>query len=210
MNTIGEEQVAKFEALIEQLRQRLLAASIHFDIWVQLFPTAQIVGLINQYRGFFQPTREAHLDRFFIEVSNVAGNDPRSPSFYRVFRMLDNSPALASGVDVRSLRERLKPHKEVLKRIKKYRDKRAAHWDTKEQAQRKPVLLGDSKRMLEELQDIFNEISGAHSGGVWSFKYVEQSDTSGLLNVLKAWKERKLGTIARKLKVDEIEKLGTE
>lgn len=123
MDIINEEQVAEFRPLLEELRQQLLAACVHFDIWVQLFPTAQVVDVVNQYRGFFQPTREAHLDRFFIKIFNVVSSDPRSPSFYRIFKMLDNNPALASGVDVRSLRKSLKQHKEVLKGIKEYRDK---------------------------------------------------------------------------------------
>ena len=192
MDTTDEEQTKEFKSLLENLRKQLLDACIHFDIWVQLFPTAQIVDVINQYFGFFQPTREAHLDRFFIKVSNVVSNDPKSPSFYRIFKMLDNSPTLASEVNVRSLRNRLKQHKEVLKRIEEYRNKRVAHWDTQEQAQRKPVLFGDSKRMLEELQDIFNEISSAHSGEEWSFKYSQHSNTSRLLNVLKLRRQQSL------------------
>lgn len=192
MTTKDEEQAAEFRSLLEELRQQLLAASVHFDIWEQLFPTAEVVDVINQYIGFFQPTREAHHDRFFIKVSNIVSNDPRAPSFHRIFKMLDNNPALASAVDVQSLRQRLKQHKEVLKGIKKYRDTRGAHWDTQEQAQRKPVLFGDSKRMLKDLQDMFNAISGAHSGNVWSFKYSQQSNTTGLLNALRLWRQRNL------------------
>jgi len=210
MNAKDKEQVAEFRSLLEELRQQLLAVSVHFDTWVQLFPTAQVVDVINQYIGFFQPTREAHLDRFIIKVSNVISNDARSPSFHRIFKMLDNNPALASGVDVQSLRKRLEQHKKVLRRIKRYRNKRAAHWDTKEQAQRKPVLFGDSKRMLEELQDIFNEISGANSGNLWSFKYSQQSDTSSLLNVLKLWRQLNLVTLAREVKMGKIEELSRE
>ena len=141
MNTKDEEQVVEFRSLLEELRQQLLAASVHLDIWEQLWHTKERVGVLNQYRGFFWPTRDAHLDRFCIKVSNIVSNDPMSPSFHRIFKMLDNNPALASGVDVWLRRKRLKQHKEVLKGIKEYRDKRAAHWDTQEQAQRKPSIL---------------------------------------------------------------------
>ena len=106
--------------------------------------------------------------------------------------MLDINTALAPGVDVRSLRNRLKQHKEVLKRIKEYRDKRGAHWDIKEQAQQKPVLFGDSKRMLEELQEVFNEISRAHSRNEWSFGTSQQGNTTSLLNSLKLWRQQNL------------------
>ena len=145
MNTINVGQVAEFESLLEELRKQLLDASIHFDICVQLWPTKQVVDIINRYSGFFQPTRNAHFDRFSIKVCNVVSNDPRSPSFHRVFKMLDNNPDLAPGIDVRSLRKRLKQHREVLEGINNYRNTKAAHWDTQQVAQRKPVLFGGSK-----------------------------------------------------------------
>ncbi|MFC1977707.1 hypothetical protein ACFLWS_05535 [Chloroflexota bacterium] len=192
MDTTDEKQVVEFESLLEELRQQLLDASAHFDIWVQLFPTTQVVDVINQYKGFFQPTREAHLDRFMIKISNVISNDSRSPSFQRIFKMLDRNPTLASMVDVQSLRKRLQQHKKVIKRIKEYRNRRGAHWDTQERAQRKPVLFGDSRRMLQELQDIFNEISSVHSGNVWSFKYSQHGNTISLLNALKLWRQQNL------------------
>jgi len=192
MPTPDERQVREFESLLEELRKQLLDACVHFDIWVQLFPTAQVVDVINQYKGFFLPTINAHLDRFIIKVSNLFSNSPSSPSFYRIFKMLYNNPAFASGVDVRSLRKRLKQHRKVLEAIKEYRNTRAAHWDTQVQAQRKPVLFGESKRMLGELQDIFNEVCRAHSRIVWSFKYSQQSNTSSLLNTLKLRRKQKL------------------
>ncbi len=51
-------------------------------------------------------------------------------------------------------------------------------------AQRKPILFGDCKRMLGELQNIFNEISGAATKNLWSFKPIQHGDTNALLNHL--------------------------
>jgi hypothetical protein len=187
-----EKQITEFQSLLEELRKQLLDARVHFDIWVQLFPTEQVVDIVNQYKGFFRPTAQAHLDRFIIKVSNVVSNKPKSPSFHGIFKMLDNNPALASGVEVRSLRKRLKQHRKVLEAIKEYRDKRSAHWDTLGKTQRKPVPYGDSRRMLSELQDIFNEISAAHSGNVLAFQYIQRRDTAALLDVLKLWKQQNL------------------
>ena len=97
----------------------------------------------------------------------------------------DNLQVLAPGLDVQSLRRRLKSHKKALNAIEQYRNTKAAHWDIETSAQQKPILLGDSKRMLEELQDIFNEISRAHSRQVWSFKTSQHGNATALLNALK-------------------------
>ena len=98
--------------------------------------------------------------------------------------MLNENATLAPGLDVRSLKRRLKSYKNTLSAIKHYRDTRAAHWDTEIQAKRKPILFGDCKRMLEELQQMFNEISGASTKNVWSFKVSQHGDTNVLMNHL--------------------------
>lgn len=125
-----KQQVKEFESLLDEVRKQLLDAQIHFDIWEQLWPTEENVHIINVYRGFFQPTRIAHLDRFFIKASNVMSNDPTSPSFYRVLNMIRKDVNLAPGIELRALRNRLKKQKNLIERIRQYRNKRAAHWDT--------------------------------------------------------------------------------
>ncbi|MBI4304388.1 MAG: hypothetical protein HY665_08660 [Chloroflexi bacterium] len=189
MNTDDEGQTQEFKALLEELRKQLLDASMYLDIWEQVWPTAQVVDVINLYKGFFQPTRKALFDQFSIKICNVTGNDRRLPSFYKVFKMLDTNPSLAPQLDVNNLRERVKQHRAVLAAIVSYRNTRAAHWDTTNQvAEQKPVLFGDSKQMLKDLQHIYNEICRAATREVWSFKLLEHGDTDSLLNHLKEWK----------------------
>jgi hypothetical protein len=181
----NRQEIAAFKALLEELRKQLLDASMHFEIWESLWPTSQVVDVINRYKGFFLPTRNAHLSQFFIKVCNVVNNDSKSPSFYRIFKMLENNPQMAPGVDTKLLRKRLRQYKGILQGVNNYRNTKAAHWDTTNQvAERKPVLFGDSKRMLKELQDIFNEICGAATDGVWSFKVSQHGDTTALLDNL--------------------------
>ena len=199
MNRDDEPQTKEFRSLLEELRKQLLDASMYFDIWEQIWPTAQVVDIINRYKGFFQPTRKALFDQFCIRICNVISNDRRLPSFHKIFKMLDTNPNLALEIDVRSLRKRLKQHRAVLTAINDYRNTKAAHWDiTNQIAERKPVLFGDSRRMLKELQDIFNEICGAATNGEWSFKPVEHGDTDSLLNHLKELK------IIHRKRIDEL------
>ena len=49
-----------------------------------------------------------------------------------------------------------------------------------------PVQLGESRHMLVELEDLFNEINRAHTiGQAWIFQPVEWSDTRSLLSSLR-------------------------
>ncbi|MBI2851812.1 MAG: hypothetical protein HYX84_01735 [Chloroflexi bacterium] len=200
--------MAEVKFLLEELRKQLLAACIHFEIWEQTFPTQTVVETLNWYRGFFLPTREAHLDRFIIKVSIVVENDRRAPSFYRLFGLLRNCPALVPSVN--ALSRRLRKHRKVLAAIKEYRDARAAHWNAesnrREGAQRKPVLFGESRRMLKELQSMFNEISVAHSGSVWVFEHITRNYTTSLLDALKSEPGQLSLQLIRETKMSERDK----
>jgi len=196
MNAQSQHQPEELDSLLEELRKQLLEACTHFDIWLELWPTEDKVGILNAYKGFFLPTRKAHLDQWVIKVSNIVSNDAKAPSFYRVLRMLDRNASLAPGVDVGALRTRLKSQEKVLKAIEQYRNKRAAHWDTTVAQPLDPVLVGDSRRLLEELEKIFNEVHYAHTRSQrWAFKLVQHGDTSLLLDNLRVAK-RQTGTIA--------------
>jgi hypothetical protein len=175
----------EFNTLLSELRGQLLEASIHFEIWEGLWPTKDVIDVINRYKSFFLPSRNAHLDRFFIKVYNIVSNRSNQPSFYHVFSMINKDSALAPDLDVKSLRNRLKSHRTTLMAIEDYRNTRGAHWDTDIQSERKPILFGDCRRMLEELQRIFNEISGAATKNVWSFQPIPSGNTQLLLNHLK-------------------------
>ena len=178
----------EFENAFDILQKQLLDASTHFDIWEQLWPTEKVVDTLNQYKGFFIPTRDAHLNRFINKVNDILSNKPNAPSFYRILNMISRNSDLAPSINVRETKKRFRNHKKVLEAIKNFRNKRGAHWDTSVEKLDKPVLFGETKRMLKELKNISNEISASHSGKVNAFRYSQQADITILLEVLK--KER--------------------
>lgn len=178
----GKEE---FEHVLDILERQLLEASVHLYIWEQLWPTEKVVDVINEYIGFFQPTKDAHRDRCIEKVTDILSNKPRAPSVYRVLNMVGRNPSLARDIDVHEMKRRLKKHRRVLEAMKYFRNSRAAHWDTSIGNLEKPVLFGDTKRMLEELKAICNEISGSHSGMIHAFRYSQQRDVIALIDGLR-------------------------
>ena len=176
----------EFEYIFEILRKQLLDASSHFYIFEQLWPTEKVVGVINRYKGFFQPTRAAHLDSLIIKVSDIVSNKATAPSFYRILKMIGRNSNLAPDINVREVKKRIRKHKKTLEAVKDYRNKRVAHWITNVENEEvdKPLLL-NTKRMLKELGKIFNEISGSHSNNVWAFRYSQQGDVIAVIDGLK-------------------------
>ena len=196
----------EFEYVLEILRQQLLGASSHFYIYEQLWPTEKVVDVINRYIGFFQPTRDALLDCITIKVSDIVSNKADAPSFYRILKMVGRDSSLAPDINVREVKQRIKKHRKTLEAIKDYRNKHAAHRITsvkKGKAYR--ILLLDTKRVLKELADIFNEISGSHSKSVWSFRYTQQGDGIALIDGLKrlrAEDKKRIEEMKRKMEDD--------
>ena len=62
--TEDKDQIIELKSVLEELRRPLLDASMHFEIWEGLWPTKQVVDVINRYKGFFMPTRKAILTKF--------------------------------------------------------------------------------------------------------------------------------------------------
>ena len=120
------------------------------------------------------------------KVSDILSNKPNAPSFYRILNMIGKNPNLAPDIDVREVKRRLRKHKKTMAAIKDYRDKRVDHWDTSVENEEvnKPLLLG-TKRLLEELKEISNEIRSSHSSSIHAFWYSQQGDTLSLLEALK-------------------------
>ena len=125
-----ENEKEEFEYVSDILRKQLLAASVHSYIGGKLWPTEEVVAIINRYKGFFQPTRSAHLDSLSVRVSDILSNKATAPSFYRILNMIGRNPNLAPDIDVHEIKKRLRKHKKTSEAIKDYRDKRVAHWDT--------------------------------------------------------------------------------
>ena len=186
----------RFEYLLEELRKQILEASVHFNICEDLWPTEQRVRTINRYRGFFSPARRAHFNQFTIIISEIFSNRFTAASFYNVFKMLKIKPELAPEMELRKLAKKLKRNNKNIKAIIDYRNKNAAHYDVimrtigeislkNERIKRKPILFGDTKKMLNDIQEIFNEISRTHSNDLWSFKPLEHNHTNYILDELE-------------------------
>ena len=201
-----KDEQEEFEYVFEILRQQLLDASSHFYIFEQLWPTEKVVDIINRHKGFFQPTRAAHLDSLIIKVSDIVSNKATAPSFYRILKMIGRNSNLAPDINVREVKQRIRKHKKTLEAIKDYRNKRVAHWITSVENEEvdKPLLLG-TKRMLKELEKIFNGISASHSKNVWSFRYNQQGDVIALIDGLKrlrAEDKKRIEELRRKMEDD--------
>ena len=148
--------------------------------------TEELSRALDRYRGFFVPTILAHQTLFFIKMTVATdAKDARQPSVYEVLRLVEEVPSLAPGLNVASLRARLYPLADVMRRVRRARDRRFAHVDTTKKPPR--VELGEYRRLLEELKDCFRAISAAYgiAGDPFVFNPEESRHTSELMMMLQ-------------------------
>lgn len=185
MDTKVKNERKTFENVVENMRNKIHEASVHFFIWEKLYSSEDVVDIVERYKGFFVPTRLAHRDRFVSKVSDITSTDIDAPSIYHVLKMIERNQELAPDVDVGELRRKLKKHKQILRAINYFRNKRVDHWNTTVEKMTQPVFYGRAKKMLEDLREICDEITGANSGDMDDFGFVEKSGTICILEALK-------------------------
>lgn len=177
----------KCEALLEEIRRQLLQAQISLDIWLALLPmeSNDVMDTVNMFKGFFIPTRAAHLDRCLIKIGNTLDKKhKKAASFYRLLSMLEQEPGIAPDLNLESVRKQLDGWSEVERKVMRLRDKTATHWEIG--AAPEPVYIEEIRQLLISLEEVFNII---HKAIVpkesWSFQLLESEDTSGTYT---AWK----------------------
>ena len=153
--------------------------------WWSSWPAA-LAQALDRYRGFFVPTILAHQTLFFIKMTVATdAKDARQPSVYEVLRLMEEIPTLAPGLNVASLQAGLDPLADIMRRVRRARDRRFAHVDTTKKPPR--VELGEYRRLLDELKDCFRVISTAYgiTGEAFIFNPAEGLHTSELLMMLQ-------------------------
>ncbi len=184
--SIEKDYKTHFSSLLEDLKQQLLSAQSSLDILKGLVTDLGVVDVLNKYRGFFTPTIYAHRDLLFIKLCNVMDKKGRAPGLYRILKMVDEHKDVGAGVDIPALCSRLEKHEDILRRIKNFRDTRAAHWDTEVAESIKEIRFDEISSLLKEIEAIFNEIHRAHiKGATSSFKDFDHDDVAHLIEKLK-------------------------
>ena len=80
----------------------------------------------HRYRDFFDATVAAHRNIMFVEIASLFDPDRRAPSFCNLKKALS---VLDRDSDVHSINGQLEPYLQLIKNVRKIRNKGAAHHD---------------------------------------------------------------------------------
>ncbi len=175
----------QFDRQLFQLKIIILDGLSYFIVW-QCLNTEFEKGYNNtnkkqdywwHYRGFLGPIRKALLSSGLIQLSKAFDKDTRNISIGKILKsQLENKELLASNTtkdNLNSILIKVENNAELLKKLKRYRDKRLAHHDAAltENIELPPEEV---QTIIEETKSIYNSIKYSYEGQYDDFDDIMQ------------------------------------
>ena len=180
----------EFKRQLDELQRQIFRAIVSYQVRLALWETPGVVDILNRYRGFFIPVRDALYGTMFMGFAKVFDHDSRTVSLKNLMKIAkedvtDLVPNMTRK-KIDELEQRLSQHDDILKAIKRLRDQHFAHLDAAPKP-KLPLIKKDVDQMIKTLEDVFNQLSQGHDGSVYSWSYqANQSawETSEILRIL--------------------------
>jgi len=180
----------EFARQLNQLQREVFRAIISYQVRLALWETPEVVDILNCYRGFFIPVRDALYGTMVVGFAKVFDRDSRTMSLRNLLKVAKGNMAqLVPNMTIEKIEElerRLSQHDAVLRVIKKLRDQHFAHLDARPKPEL-PLIKRDIEQMIETLKDVFNQFSAGHDKSVYSWSYQTNRsgwETSEILRIL--------------------------
>lgn len=176
----------EFKRQLDELQRQIFHAIVSYQVRLALWETPEVVDILNSYRGFFFPVRDALYGTWVMGFAKVFDRDSRTVSLKNLMEVTkeDRSNLVPNMTKnkIDELEHRLSHHDATLKAIKKLRDQHLAHLDAVPEP-KLPLIKKDADQMIEMLEDVFNQLSQGHDGSVYSWSYQAN---------LSAWQTREI------------------
>jgi len=180
----------EFKRQLNEIQREIFRAIVSYELRLSLWETPQVVNILNRYRGFFIPVRDALFGTMVMGFAKVFDRDNRTMSLKNLIKVAKmdvvNLVPRMTIEKIEELEQQLSQHNVVLKAIKQMRDQHFAHLDAVPD-QKLPLIKRDFDRMVETLKNVFNELSKGHDGSVYNWSYQarqSERETRKILHIL--------------------------
>ncbi|GAH39758.1 unnamed protein product, partial [marine sediment metagenome] len=155
----------EFKRQLDELQRQIFRAIVSYQVRLALWETPGVVDILNRYRGFFIPVRDALYGTMFMGFAKVFDHDSRTVSLKNLMKVAKEDVAgLVPNMTrkkIDDLEQRLSQHDAILKAIKRLRDQHLAHLDAAPKPNL-PLIKKDVDQMIKTLEDVFNQLSQGH------------------------------------------------
>ncbi len=199
---------AEFTRQLNELRAIIGYGMNFFSAWQELMvEDEESVCALNQYRGLFLTAREA-LSRAailqFAKVFDYAARASEStvslPNLVRAAK-IDLAGLIPHGTlqDLQEIEQKMEANKRVLSRLQTVRNQRTAHHQAVP-SKKARLRFGETKRLADEIQSMYNCLRRAHDGKGTSFDPMAREvkhHTAAVVGIMKEEMERVRETTKR-------------
>jgi hypothetical protein len=194
----------EFKRQLDEVQQQIFLAVVSYQVRLALWETPAVVDILNRYRGFFFPIRDALYTTMIMGFAKVFDHDSRTMSLKNLIKVAKEDVAdLVPNITrkkIGELEQRLSQHDATLEAIKRLRDQHLAHLDTTPEP-KLPLIKKDIDQMIETLEHVFNQLSQGHDGSVYSWSYQAERSTWETSEILRILSE---DAIKRKAEADTL------
>ncbi len=200
---------SNFQYQLSQLRKIILDCVSYFIVWESLdkeygkylnsssakyldyFSPKGPEDLWWRYRGFLAPTRNALLWSALLQLSKAYDTDPRAVSLINLIANARNNPSelapYATQDSLEVIQGKIAKNHGVLVKLRHYRNKRLAHYDSTETESIK-IYVHQVTSLIKETKEIFNSLKYACQEESDNFDLIMEdvtNHTSQVIDTLK-------------------------
>ncbi len=182
---------AKFEQDLNRVKDALVAANEHYNIWYiykNKDDRPKYVSVMNRYLGFFRASISAHFTAILLNLSKALDkNTDKRTNIYSLLQLIEEHNLIQSS-KLEEIKNRLNGIKELFKKVQILRNNYFAHLsaklDSEESFKRAEMSPNDLKKLIDSSIDVLRSIYYAYNRGDFAFDYGSKKDTYSLLNGL--------------------------
>ncbi|MCH8911869.1 MAG: hypothetical protein IH867_14175 [Chloroflexi bacterium] len=193
--------INEFETSLKELNDEISQIVACRAVYYASWPTEARLPIINRYKGFFFPVRDALSQAMLMSMARVVDTDKRTVSIPNLIGAIRDKPTLlphASGDLLERLVTKSNEVAAVVKKLKAVRNQRLAHHDRN--ATPPTIVKSEMDQLIDQTVELFNDFSSALDRSVTSWHQIT-GDAEWHTELLL--EEAELGIVARQKKIED-------
>ncbi len=191
----------EFEKRMAELQNIIVDGIVYFTAWRTLSDLDNdMARALNRYKGLFLPTQLSLKNMALLQFSKIFDCDARTSSLRNLLTVaIENQKLLTSHAkesDLQNIKRWIDDNENLLDRLKRFRNKRIAHHDSI--YTRQSLLFGEVKKLVDEVQSMFNLLRFGHDRSTTSFEYIvkdTERHTSQVIQIIREERDRDIKAI---------------
>jgi hypothetical protein len=196
----------EFKYQLNELRTVIIDGIAYFSVWRGLMVKDEVsVHALSRYRGLFLPARNALLWATLMQLAKVFDRNPKTVSLRNLLTVAredrERLTPYATEENLQNIGQKIDENKDLLDRLKRFRDKRLAHHDADIKGDMS-LLYGEVRKLVEEIKSMYNSLRRGHDRSTIAFDYLARKPERHTSEVVRIMREEK-GRASRRIKKAE-------